>query len=101
MRFVRTIQRIGWRVLVSVLLLMALAGVAWAQDDFKLGRYTTEHSGAAATGNGYTLVGATGQMDAGGMSGNGFVLVGGFLTGAPLDEVPESKSEIFLPRLGR
>jgi hypothetical protein len=97
---IRFFQGIGWRLLVSVLVLLALAGVAWAQNGYTLGRFTAEHSGAVATGNGYTLVGATGQSDTGGMQGGGFVLAGGFLVGAP-PEIEEPAQEMYLPRVGR
>ena len=93
-------QRIGWRVLVSVLVLMALAGVAWAQNGYSLVRYSTGHSGAVASGGGYTLVASIGQPDASAASGGGFTLSGGFLTGAPVSlEQPEE--DIFLPSLWR
>ena len=92
-------QRLGWRIVVSVLLLAAMAGVTWAQGGFTLGRYSAEHSGALATGGGYTLHAAIGQADAGGMSGGGFVLAGGFLTGSPIADAP--LRETFLPQVER
>ena len=99
---IRTMGRIGWRVLVSVLLLLVLVGVASAQDGYVLGRYSAEHSGAVATGGGYTLVAATGQADAGAMSGGGFVLAGGFLVGAPVkSDGPAPTRDLYFPLLGR
>lgn len=92
-----TIQRFGWRVLLGALLVLALAGVAWAQGGYTLLRYSAEHSGALATGGGYTLVAATGQADAGGMSGDGFELAGGFITGAPIGQEPQR--EMYFPLL--
>jgi len=67
---------IAWRITVSLLLLAAMTGIASAQGDYTLVRYSIE-SGAVSSGNGYTLIATTGQADAGTLSGGGFTLEGG------------------------
>ena len=98
MQLSQRLQRISWRVAVSVLLLLAVAGVAWAQNGYNLVRYSTEYSGAVASGGGYTLTASIGQPDAGAASGGGFTLSSGFLTGAP-GSLEEPDEDIFLPSL--
>lgn len=93
-----------WALVIT--LLLAAAGAVWAQDGYRLGRYSAEHSGALAAGGGYVLVAAVGQADAGGagaavMSGGGFVLAGGFLVGTPIAGGPEPPRAIYLPQVER
>ncbi len=66
--------------IVIILLLVSIAGVAYAQfgGGYELTWFTVDGGGEASAGEGYALSGTAGQPDAGALSGGGFELSGGF-----------------------
>lgn len=67
---------------LAVLLLAASAALAQSGDGYDLTWHTVDGGGYTfSEGDGYTLGGAVGQADAGGMTGNDYTLAGGFWGG--------------------
>jgi len=67
-----------------VLLLLAVAGMAYARlAGYSLPWWTVDSGGGASSGGNYQLSGTIGQPDAGTLSGGNYQLEGGFWGGGP------------------
>ena len=69
---------------ISIVLLIITVSIAAAQSGggYDLTWSTIDNGGSESIGSGYTLVGTSGQTDAGvAMTGGGFTFVGGFWGG--------------------
>ena len=71
-------------ILSALVALFLLTSVTLAQGGFNGSWWTVDGGGGASSGGGYTLIGASGQADAGGMSGGNYTLIGGFWSGSGL-----------------
>jgi hypothetical protein len=82
-----------------ILALVLTGGVALAQtgNGYDLSWWTVDGGGGASSGGGYTLIGTSGQADAGVlMSGGNYTLAGGFWGVGGLAQSPEG-NPIYLP----
>lgn len=87
-------------IIIPILTLAMLlwASLAFAQSGYDLSWWTVDGGGGASSGGGYTLVGTSGQADAGAsMSGEEYTLVGSFWPGAAGSNPSPADQSIYLP----
>ena len=88
--------------LPMLVVLLAAASVALAQEPIYTLTHWTLHSGATVSNHGYTLTGLIGQSEAAAvMSNQGYTLVGGFIPATqpfdPGDNPAGDGHQIYLP----
>jgi len=87
-------------IIIPILTLAMLlwTSLVFAQSGYDLSWWTIDGGGGASSGRGYTLVGTSGQADAGvSMSGSGYTLVGGFWPGAASSGPSGGDQAVYLP----
>lgn len=94
------LHRAVWILLAACCVLGATMPLALAQNggEYDLSWWTLDGGGDALAGSGtsglYTLIGASGQPDAGVLAGGGYTLEGGFWTSVGIAEIEHT---IYLP----
>lgn len=80
--------------LPAALLILLLAGVAYAQSGgYDLSWHTVDGGGGPLSNGPYSLNGTIGQPDAGSLSGGGYTLLGGYWGGS----APAPERKVYLP----
>jgi hypothetical protein len=83
--------------LLAVMLLLAFAGLAGAQN-YKIDWYKIAGGGGTSTGGTYQIIGTIGQPDAGGaMSGGQYSVTGGFWSLISVVQMPGAPNLIIVP----
>jgi hypothetical protein len=77
--------------------LLAYAGDASAllNAGYNLARWTVDGGGSSSSGGGYSIIGTSGQPDAGALNGSSYTLKGGFWGAGP------HSAQVFLPLIVR
>jgi len=94
----KTVRTIKVASVIGVLLVLSITLTVYAEgSDFVIKWWSADGGGDSSQGGNYTLIGTSGQSDAGEMSGGGYTLHGGFWPGGALLE----QVKLYLPLVMR